>query len=94
MPTIKSAEKRMRQSRQNRIRNVSAKSALRTLRRRFDDSIGKGDPAATDTQYRAYCSALDKAVKRGIIKKNTAIRRKRRAAAQLVAAAAAAAPQA
>ena len=83
MPTIKSAEKRMRQSRQNRIRNVSAKSALHTLRRRFDDSIGKGDPAATDTQYRAYCSALDKAVKRGIIKKNTADRNKQRGALRM-----------
>ncbi|MBI2437421.1 MAG: 30S ribosomal protein S20 [Lentisphaerae bacterium] len=33
--------------------------------------------------FSAYCSTLDKAASKGIIKKNTAIRRKRRAAARL-----------
>lgn len=83
MPNIKSAEKRMRQSRVNRARNVSAKNTLRTLRRKFDDSIGKEDKAAVEALYRAYCSELDKAVKRGIIKKNTADRNKQRGALRM-----------
>ncbi len=83
MPNIKSAEKRMRQSRVNRTRNVSTKNALRTLRRKFDGSIGSADKAVVETLFRDYCSSLDKAVKRGIVKKNTADRSKQRAALRM-----------
>lgn len=83
MPNIKSAEKRMRQSRVNRVQNVSTKNALRTLRRKFDDSIGTAEKAAVDLLFRSYCSSLDKAVKRGILKKNTADRSKQRAALRM-----------
>ena len=83
MPNIKSAEKRMRQSRVNRARNVSTKNSLRTLRRKFDESIGTAEKAALETIFRSYCSFLDKAVKRGIIKKNTADRSKQRAALRM-----------
>jgi small subunit ribosomal protein S20 len=83
MPNIKSAEKRMRQSRVNRSRNVSTKNALRTLRRKFDDSLETADTAAVETLFRDYCSNLDKAVKRGIVKKNTADRSKQRAALRM-----------
>jgi small subunit ribosomal protein S20 len=79
MPNIKSAEKRMRQGRVNRTRNVSTKNALRTLRRRFDESIGTAEKDAVELLFRSYCSSLDKAVKRGILKKNTADRSKQRA---------------
>ncbi len=83
MPTIKSAVKRMHQARANRVRNVSTKNALRTLRRRFDESIEAGDKSATEKLYREYCSMLDKAVKRGILMKNTADRNKQRGALRM-----------
>ena len=83
MPNIKSAEKRMRQSRVNRIRNVSTKNALRTIRRKFDGSISTAEKAAVETLFRDYCSLLDKAVKRGVVKKNTADRSKQRAALRM-----------
>ena len=83
MPNIKSAEKRMRQSRVNRVRNVSTKNALRTLRRKFDGSIESAEKPAVEALFREYCSSLDKAVKRGILKKNTADRSKQRAALRM-----------
>jgi small subunit ribosomal protein S20 len=83
MPNIKSAEKRMRQSRVNRVRNVSTKNALRTLRRKFDGSIEEAEKPAVEALFREYCSSLDKAVKRGILKKNTADRSKQRAALRM-----------
>jgi small subunit ribosomal protein S20 len=83
MPNIKSAEKRMRQSRVNRVRNVSTKNAIRTLRRKFDGSIEAAEKPAVEALFREYCSSLDKAVKRGILKKNTADRSKQRAALRM-----------
>ncbi len=80
MPNIKSAVKQMRRSEEARLRNTSAKTALKHIRRKVlaltEDTVQEEAGA----EYRAYCSALDKAVKRGILKKNTAVRRKARAA--------------
>lgn len=80
MANIKSAEKRARTSEKARRRNAEAKSRLKTLRRNLLEHIASKDPAKAETAYRTYCSALDKAVKRGIIKKNNSIRKKNRAA--------------
>lgn len=83
MPNLPSAAKRARQSEQARIRNARARSGLSTLRRRLFEAEEAGDPARLETMYRAYCSALDKRAKQGIIPANTAVRRKTRAAAKL-----------
>lgn len=83
MPNIKSAEKRMRTSEKARQRNVEAKSKLKTLRRNLLDGMASGNADQSQAAYRAYSSGLDKAAKRGIIAKNSAIRKKNRAAAQL-----------
>ncbi len=88
MPNIKSAIKRVKTSEKSRQRNIKTKSAIKTLRKGV--IAGAANPAEPKTQeaYRAYCSALDKGVKHGIICKNTAIRKKNRAAAFLRKAAA------
>lgn len=78
MPNIRSAAKRMRQGVKRQLRNQIAKTQIKHVRRSV---IGEG-PLSEDV-YRRYCSILDKAAKRGIIKKNTAVRRKRRATARL-----------
>jgi small subunit ribosomal protein S20 len=97
MPNIKKAWKRMRTSEQARKKNVEAKTAIKHVRRRMLASTDGGVKEGADAVYREYCSMLDKAVKRGVLKKNTAVRRKRRAADRLrkaPAAAAAPAPEA
>ena len=83
MPNIKSAKKRLKVAAKARERNRRTQSVVKNARRSFIES----DPAAEDgsarTVYQRYCSVLDKAAGKGVIKKNTAIRRKRRAANRL-----------
>ncbi len=83
MPNIKSAAKRAKTSEKSRLRNAEAKSALKTLRKSLLAALAANEAPKTQDAYRAFCSALDKAVKHGIIAKNNSIRRKARAAAML-----------
>ena len=83
MPNIKSAKKRLRQNETLRMANLAVKSKMRSSRRKFSDALDTGDAEQAKEQYAAYCSALDKAAKKGVIKKNTAIRSKTRGAAKL-----------
>ena len=46
-------------------------------------AIAVNEAPKTETAYRAFCAALDKGAKHGIIAKNTAIRKKARAATML-----------
>lgn len=79
MPNIKSAKKRMVTSEKSRVRNQAEKSKIKHTRRSFMEAVeGKGKEVSA-AELKAYCSVLDKAAKKGIIEKNTAIRRKRRA---------------
>ena len=83
MPNIKQAGKRARQALVRRVRNRSTKSEIATARRVFVDGIESKDKAKALKEFRAFCSILDKSVKRGIVKKNAADRRKARASAAL-----------
>ena len=69
MPIIKSAVKRMRETAKRRERNVGIKKDIKTAVKAF-----VAEPNAK-TLSKAQ-SELDKAVKKGLIKKNTASRRK------------------
>ncbi|MDK2857283.1 MAG: small subunit ribosomal protein [Verrucomicrobiota bacterium] len=79
MPNIKSAKKRMRSSEKQRVGNMAVKTKVKTARRKTREALAAGSAEATVEAVRNYSSTLDKAVKRGVIKKNTAIRRKKRA---------------
>ena len=85
MPNIHSAVKRMRVSEKARQRNKAAKSKISTLRRQLFEICAANDADKSRKVFSDYCSILDKAAIKGIIKKNTAIRRKRRAAAKIAA---------
>ena len=89
MAHTKSAMKRNRTSQVKRDANRSAKSAIATLRRRLYEAVAAGNRSVADATFPEYFSALDKAVKRGILKHNTADRKKSRASAQLAILAAA-----
>ncbi len=79
MPIIKSAKKRVRVARKAAARNSSTKRTVKTTQKGF---LSK----KSDAGLRKAQSALDLAVKKGVISKNKAARKKR----QLVAAAKAA----
>jgi small subunit ribosomal protein S20 len=83
MPNIKSAVKRVKTSEKSRVRNHTTKSELKTLRKSLLAAVESAAEPKTQEAYRTFCSALDKGVKHGIIRKNTAIRKKSRAAALL-----------
>ncbi len=77
MPNIKSAEKRLRQSRKRRDRNRAVRSEIRT---RVKTLLGTEDPAAAADQLGKVSSLLDRAARRGVIPPNAAARRKARLA--------------
>jgi small subunit ribosomal protein S20 len=83
MPNIKSAKKRVRSSEKRRIGNMTVKTKVKTVRRKAREVLTSGAAEPSQQAVREYSSVLDKAVKRGVIKKNTAIRRKKRALAAL-----------
>ena len=86
MANTRSAWKRVRSSAKRRERNRSTKSRVRTLVRHFETTVAGGDTAAAEARFAAAASALDKAVAKGILHKNTAARKKSRMAARLNAA--------
>ena len=86
MGHTKSAVKRARQYQSNQLRNSAAKSLVKTKTRKLVGTVAAKDEAAIKAAYSEFCSALDKAAKKGSITKQTAIRRKSRAGARMRAA--------
>ncbi|HHU81844.1 MAG TPA: 30S ribosomal protein S20 [Firmicutes bacterium] len=77
MPNIKSAEKRMKTSAFQRLRNRSRRSALRTAVKKFEKSLDTGVEKAEEL-LAATMKELDQAAAAGVIHKNTAARKKSR----------------
>ena len=72
-----SAEKRHRKSEERRLRNKSAKSAVRTSVKKFVVLAQKKDPG-TETALKEMIKKIDTAAGKGIITKNAAARKKSR----------------
>lgn len=83
MPNIKSAKKRMKTSEKARLANQSVKSRVATSRRSLYEAIAAGDQGKANELFPKYCSALDLAAKKDVLKANAASRRKSRAAARV-----------
>jgi ribosomal protein S20 len=74
MPIIKSAKKRVKVAEKQSIQNSKTKRSLRESIKAFNSALlGKKD--TTKAQAEAY-SAIDTAVKKGVISKNKAARKK------------------
>jgi small subunit ribosomal protein S20 len=80
VPNIKSVKKDVIKSRKNHLRNIAAKSAMKTYikKARLAVEAPATDAAATAEAIRLACKAIDKTAERGIIHKNQAARRKSR----------------
>jgi len=76
MANTKSAIKAARKSVRLTERNRGTKTRLKTLRKRLDTAITAKDDAASKTAAADYVSAMDKAVKSGVVHKNAASRAK------------------
>jgi len=82
LANTKSAIKRMRQNERRRLRNRAMRSKLRGTIKTARGADGAAKPAAVLEAIRA----LDKAVTKGVVHRNTAARKKSALARSLVAA--------
>ena len=80
MANIKSAIKRAKQAKANNLRNRACKSKILSCRKAVLAAIAAANKDDAATAYRVYTSTLDRAVKKGVIAKNTASRKKSRVA--------------
>ena len=79
MANIRSAEKQRRQAEKKQVRNRAGKSRLRSAIKKARTAIAGGN--AEKSVLSTGFAEIDKAAKRGVIKKNTANRYKSRLAA-------------
>lgn len=79
MPNIKSAEKRVDVIEKRTLRNAPIKTAVKTSVRKFEEALTAAPDAAKEKLTKAV-EAIDKAVTKGVLHKNTAARKKSRLA--------------
>lgn len=86
MAHSKQSRKRIRQNDKRRLRNKAKSSEVKTILKRLQEVVAKGDKAAATAMLPLVCKKIDKAAKSNVMHKNTAARRKS-LVARLVAAA-------
>jgi small subunit ribosomal protein S20 len=82
MPNLQNAKKALRVSDRKRVLNDKRRKAVKETIKTAKSIAGADKKVVVETLAKAY-QAIDKAAKRGIIKKNTANRRKARLAKSL-----------
>lgn len=87
MAITKSAKKAHRASLKKHVFNVRRKRALTKTTKEVNKLVLEKDLKGAETSLRAAYKAIDKAAKKGVIKKNTASRKKSRLAASIARAA-------
>ncbi|HMD59896.1 MAG TPA: 30S ribosomal protein S20 [Opitutaceae bacterium] len=85
MANTQSAIKAARKSVRLALRNKSAKTRLKSLHKGFDSAVKSGDAKLARAAGIAYLSAMDKAVKSGVVHRNAASRAKSHAAKYVLA---------
>ncbi len=78
MPIKKNAEKYMRVTAHKTASNRAAKGVLKSAIRTTREAMSTGTPNAVKDAFKKAQQAIDKAVSKGFMKKNTAARKKSR----------------
>jgi len=78
MPITKSAKKALRQNIRGKIRNLKRKNAMKNLVKQTKKQVAAEQKQEAIKLLPNLYKAIDKAAKRGIIKKNAAARKKSR----------------
>lgn len=73
----------MKQAERRRDVAQGIKSKIRSTRTTLYAAVAEGKQDEAERLYRSYCSIVDKAAKKNVIKAHAASRRKARAAARL-----------
>jgi small subunit ribosomal protein S20 len=79
----KSAKKRIVTAEKHRVRNQAVKTRVKTMAKKVVAAVGTNDTEASNAALSIAYKELDKAVSKGILKKNTASRKKSRLAAKV-----------
>jgi small subunit ribosomal protein S20 len=80
MANIHSQKKRILRAERERLENRRYTSSIKTYFRRLQAAVTAGDDDAAASEHRTLVQAIDKAVKRGALHRNTGARKKSRAA--------------
>jgi len=80
MPITTAAKKALRQSKRRQQRNVKIRNKIKTITRQVNDLVADGKKSEAEKILQQAYSALDKAVKKNILKKKTVARKKSRLA--------------
>jgi small subunit ribosomal protein S20 len=80
MANIHSQKKRILRAERERLENRRYTSSIRTYFRRLQAAVASGDDDTAAGEHRTLVQAIDKAVKRGALHRNTGARKKSRAA--------------
>lgn len=83
MANSKSAKKRVIVAERNRVRNQAVKTRVKTMAKKVLATVENQNLEAAKAALSIAYKELDKAVTKGIIKKNTASRKKARLAAKV-----------
>jgi small subunit ribosomal protein S20 len=78
MANTKSAEKRMRQSAERRVRNRSARSEMRTAIKKVRGALASGDVQTAQDALKTAVQVIDRTAKKRVVHGNTAARTKSR----------------
>lgn len=81
MPIIQSAKKALRSSARKRVFNVRRIRAAKDVVKEVRELVAAGKVTEAQSKLPSAYKAIDKAAKRGVVKKNTAARKKSRLAA-------------
>ena len=76
MPNIKSAKKRVKVTKTKTLQNQMAKSALKTVLKKFDAAVAAGDKSAAEAAYKVAVKAVDQAAAKHLMHKNNAAHKK------------------
>ena len=76
MPNIKSSKKDVIRSKIAYEKNKADKSEMKTIIKKYEAALAEGDRAVAENAYKAAVKAVDQAVNKGILHKNTAARKK------------------
>jgi small subunit ribosomal protein S20 len=80
MANIHSQKKRILRAERERLENRRHTSKVKTYFRRLERAVSEGDAGTIDAEHHTLVQAIDKAVKRGALHRNTGARKKSRAA--------------
>ncbi len=76
MPITKSAEKALKQNKKRKIRNLSYKRKIKYLEKNIQKQLKEKNKDELKGTLNEYYKTVDKAVKIGLLEKNTASRKK------------------